>query len=176
LDQIIESGLKLIELGPTRAHTYYQIGEAYFRQKVYDKALDNFQIAVGLNPWVIDPYINVLITAIITGDEQLEQDSEANIRGIKADFLEQENTILRIIPVYRAAGRYERVITDLERLIKLNPEKIEYYSSLAMVYAELGDNDKAEEAISRLLGRTDELDASVAEFIAKLHAGTLLNK
>ena len=78
--------------------------------------------------------------------------------------------------MFKKIGRTDRVVSDLEKLIAINPNKIEYYSSLAVQYAELGQNKKSEEVISRLLGVDPELDKKINDFIEKIYSGGLIKR
>ena len=171
LDRLIDLGPKMIELAPRRAHTYYQIGEAYVLKKDYDKALENFQQAVALNPGVIDTYVNVYAVALLKGDKQLEQTTRQKMELVEQDFFELESTLVRYLPLYKKAGREDLLVAALDKLIKINPEKVEYTSSLAIFYAEKGENKQAEELIKTLLGRNAELDKQVDDFIKKIYSG-----
>ena len=65
----------------------------------------------------------------------------------------------------------DQFVSDMEKLIKLYPDKVEYYSTLAIFYAEKAENKKSEETIKLLLGRSAELDKQVENFIQKIYAG-----
>ena len=169
LQKVIDLGPKMIELAPRRAHTYYQIGEAYVLLKEYDQALENFQKAVELNPKVIDTYVNVYAVALLKGDQQLEETTRQKMELVEPDFFELESTLVRYLPLYKKAGREDLLAAALDKLIKINPEKVEYTSSLAIFYAEKGENKKAEEVIKTLLGRNAELDKQVDDFVKKIY-------
>ncbi|MFH1890254.1 MAG: O-antigen ligase family protein [Candidatus Kuenenbacteria bacterium] len=156
LDKLIDMGPKMIELAPNRAHTYYQIGEAYILKKDYDNALLNFQKAVELNPKVIDTYINVYAVALLKADSLLEAETKSKMEEVEPEFFEQEKNLLRYLPMYRKTNRGDLLVQALEKLIRINPEKVEYVSSLAIYYAEIGENKKAEDTIKTLLGRDPE--------------------
>jgi tetratricopeptide (TPR) repeat protein len=169
LNKILEQKDKLISLGSTRAHTYFQIGEAYFRKGDYENAIIEYQKAVAVNPKVIDTYINVFVSAVMAENEELENETVESILKLDSDYFDNEDVLLRFVPMFKTAGRMDRVISDLEKLIVINPEKPEYYSSLAMQYVGLGQKKKAEEVISQLLGRDEQLDQQVEGFIENIY-------
>ncbi|MFH1457521.1 MAG: hypothetical protein ABIF17_05485, partial [Patescibacteria group bacterium] len=176
LDKVIEMKDKMIELAPQRAHTYYQIGEAYVIKQDYVNALEMFQKATEINPDIIDTHINVMAVAILTNNLKLEKQEKDKIISIKPDYFEKEEGLLRFISLYKRMDNREQFIEDMEKLIKLYPEKIEYYSTLAIFYAEKGENEKSEETIKLLLGRNAELDLQVQNFVQKIHSGEFLTK
>jgi O-antigen ligase len=176
LDKVIEMGDKMIELAPKRAHTYFQIGEAQVLKKEYDKALENFQKAAELNPNVVDTHINVMAVAILMGNLELEKQEKQIIEDINPIFFQEEAGLVRFISLYKRMGRIETFVEVLEKLMELYPEKIEYFSTLAIFYAELGENQKSEETISLLLGRSGELDLQIQNFIQKIYSGEFLPK
>jgi len=168
LDELIAMGDKMIEIGPTRAQTYYQIGEAYFRKDDFENSIIQYQKAVDLNYWVVDTHINVYVVAVFAGNESLEKQAEARILELQPDYFEREEVLLKFIPMYKENNRIDRVISDLQKLIIINPMALEYHSSLAIVYAEMGENQKAEEAIRKFLDIDPNLEPQVNDFIEKL--------
>ena len=171
LDKVIEMKDKMIEIAPQRAHTYYQIGEAYVIKQDYANALEMFQSAVELNPNIVDTHINVLAVAILTNNLELEKQEKDKIISINPNFFEQEAGLVRFISLYKKMNRREQFIQDMEKLIQIYPDKVEYYSTLAIFYAENGENQKSEETIKLLLGRSAELDLQIQNFIQKIYAG-----
>ena len=176
LDKVIDMKDKMIDLAPDRAHTYFQIGEAYVFKKEYSSALEMFQQAVKLNSDVVDTYINVLAVSILTNNLELEKQTKENIIKLHPNFFDKEEGLTRFISLYKKMNRQEQFVHDMEKLIKLYPEKIEYYSTLAIFYAEKGENRKSEETIKLLLGRNAELDLEIQNFIQKIHSGEFLKK
>jgi len=175
LDKLIALEPVMVRLAPTRAHTYYQLGEAYVLEKDYENALRNFNKAVDLNPKVIDAYVNVYAVALLSGNKELEQDTRQKMEQIESGFFEQEQVLLRYLPMFKQAGRDDLLLEALEKLISMRPEKIEYISSLAIYYAEKGENKQAEEVIRRLKGINEQLDLQVEDFINKLYNGEFLD-
>lgn len=173
-DKLIDLGPKMIELAPARAHTYYQIGEAHVKKKEYNKALEVFKKAVELNPNVVDTHQNVYAVAILKGDTGLTTATKQKIIEINPDYFETEAYLLNFLILYRRIDNRSEIISTLEKLIKLNPTKTEYYSSLAIYYAEKQENPAAEEVISRLRGHDSELDIQIDEFIKKIKAGEFI--
>jgi len=171
IDKVIEIKDKMIELAPNRAHTYFQIGEAYVIKQDYANALTNFQKATEINPNIVDTHINVMAVAILTNNLELEKQERQAIISIKPDYFEQEQGLLKFISLYKKMDYKDQFVNDMEKLIKLYPDKIEYYSTLAIFYAEKAENKKSEETIKLLLGRSPELDKQVESFIQKIYAG-----
>jgi tetratricopeptide (TPR) repeat protein len=176
LDEIIESGPIMIELGETRAHTYYQVGEAYYRKGDYENALLQYQKAVSINPGVIEGYINIFVVSVVTGNEELEQETVIKMLELNPDFFNGESILLQFVPMFKKVDRTDRVISDLKKLIVIDPNKIDYHTSLAIQYAELGRNNEAREAINVLSGADLALDEMIADFLKKLDSGELIKK
>lgn len=176
LNKVIDMGDKMISLGESRAHTYYQIAEAYYRLNDYNNALKYYQKAQEINPNVVDTHVNIFVLSVVMKNSGLEAETVEKIKSLSPDFFETEDHILRFLPLFKKVNRTDRVISDLQKLIVLNPNKIEYISSLALEYAAIGDNKKSEETIRTLLGIESELDIKVNEFIDKLNKGELKAK
>ncbi len=176
VDKVLESKDKLVELAPTRAHTYYQIGQAYVHQGEYDKAIEQFNKAVELNPEVVETHINVYVAALFGGKVDLLDKLEEKIKKLSANYFEKEENLVRFISVYKNKGYDERFEKTMEKLIELKPDKLEYYSTLAIYYAESGQNQKAIQVISRLKGVSQNLDAQVADFIKKINQGDFIKE
>lgn len=171
LDKLIEMGPKMIELAPRRAHTYYQLGEAHLIKREYSQALAEFQKGADLNPWVVEAHINVYSSAILLGDDELAEATKQKMEEVQAGYFEEEEILVRFLSLYKQAGRDDLLKEALEKLINLYPEKVEYVSSLAIFYAEQGENQKAEKTIRQLMGRDKELDEQIEIFVKKIYAG-----
>lgn len=168
INSVIELGPKMIALSPTRSQTYNQLGDAYFRLKKYDQALENFQQAIEINPNLPDGYVNVYITASFSGEETLAEQARQQLVDKWPNFFDRELTLTRLAPVYKALGWTKDLEQVLIKLTEIKPDNANYILTLANFYAENGQSHKARELAQSLLGQDQALNQAVNNFLNKL--------
>ena len=129
----LKQDLQLAEVYNNRGIVYCKIGE-------FDKALNDFNTAIELNPDDFIPYNN-------RGNVYRRKDEINNAIG---DF----NTALTLKPDYAEAyhnrgdvygneGSFDRALKDLNMAIELEPDFAEPYNSRGSVYHKTGELEKA---------------------------------
>jgi Flp pilus assembly protein TadD len=140
LDQAIEHLRLSIEIEPTDATTYADLGAALARQGKLDEAIGNLQHAIALSPTLSLAHFNLGNAFALQGRfEQAEKHLQDALR-IKPDYPEAYNNLGK---VYAAQGHLDKAIDLFRRAVEIQPDFAEAHHSLAMALAEKGNQDEA---------------------------------
>ncbi len=117
--------------------------------KQYEQAIAEAEQAIALDPNAADGYVNLANILAFTGRPKesiglIEKAMRLNPRA-PAWYL------LSLGFAYRVAGRYEEAITLLKRVLTLDPEHVPAHFSLAICYAELGQQEEAQAEAAAVL-------------------------
>ena len=131
-------------VSPDNEHSWNNMGDVYSRHGEYEKSIEAFTRATRINPNYADAYHNIGNTYI-----QMKKYNEA------APFFEQALSInpnlwqsyqdLAIVAL--ANKQYPQAIAYFKKAIAINPHEAVLWTNMAVVYLELGEKDKAKEAI-----------------------------
>jgi tetratricopeptide (TPR) repeat protein len=124
---------------------YYNRGVAYERMGQYDKAIEDYNRAITLNPNYVEAYCNRGGTY-----EKMDQYDKA---------IEDYNRAITLNPnyietyynrgvTYEKMDQYDKAIEDYNRAITLNPNYIEAYYNRGVAYEKMGQYNKAIENYS----------------------------
>lgn len=125
---------------PNNSDAHYGLGTAHAGRGEFDKAVQEFQTAVRLNP-------SDLRTRLNLGTAYRDQ-------GKFGEAIQEFNTILMISPeepdvhyqlanAYNKQGRLDEAIHEYSIAIKLNPIEPEFYIRLGLAYSKQGRFDEA---------------------------------
>lgn len=189
LYKVKELGKEAIKYSPTRPHIYYEIGYAdlYIYQKLKnDGKLDeaskyqsdlvyNFQKAIDLNPEVEESYLN-MIMSLLASDQPEKVESYLTIMdGIGIDYSHDEDALLRLSNSAVHGGYFDWAAFFFNKLVELNPQNPDYYTSLALSYANAGENDKAIVVAEEVKKFGEPYSSQVEQFIQNVKNGTYKN-
>ena len=155
LDQAQEAYEKAIEVAPNIFWPYYRMADFYWLGTSKSQvALKYAERAIALDSLQADPrilYSNILRSL-----------------GRHEEAVEQTKKVIDLTPydaeAYRTYGwaigtglhRYEEAITYMLKALELNPRHINAFTSISLMYANLGKTDEALEAINKVI----EIDKS----------------
>ena len=165
-DIALQHSLRALEISPTFIRTFYEIGQGYLNKKDYESAIKYFKQAAELNPEVGLSYWYWGIVEITRGnpDKGLRVINMALDRG----YAPSESDYLNLAQQYVARKDYQALADIYERLVKLNPKNSEYYTSLAVAYANLGRVDDALAMARKAVTIDPSLLPSAQEFAREL--------
>ena len=129
-----------VDLDPSGS-TYFELGMAYFFARDYDRAIEQLNKALELEPG-FQAALGVLIRAYA-------QKGQYDLAIAKIQEAQERNFLGTAAQVYALAGRKndaQRVIEDLERR---SQQSYIPATTFASVYAALGDNDKTMEYLEK---------------------------
>jgi len=78
------------------------------------------------------------------------------------------NDYLRLVNIYIGLKEYQEAINCYERAIEINPEEIDFYGSIAAIYKEIGDKERAKEYALKILEIDPAAKEMVEEFLNSL--------
>src|SRR4029077_10743741 len=140
LDQAIEHLRLSIEIEPTDATTYSDLGAALARQGKLDEAIGNLQHAIALSPTLSLAHFNLGNAFALQGRFTQAEEHLQDALRIKPDYPEAYNNLGK---VYAAQGHLDKAIDLFRRAVEIQPDFAEAHHSLAMALAEKGNQAEA---------------------------------
>jgi len=136
----IQHYLRAIKIKPNFAKAHNNLGIAYQRRRLYDKAIAQYKRAIQLDPNLSAAYNNLGNALYIIGkyDEAIKSFK-------KAIKLNKNNPYSRydLALVYYYRREYQKGITELRKSIKLEEEYAEAYNLLGLIYQAVGNKKYA---------------------------------
>jgi tetratricopeptide (TPR) repeat protein len=133
-----------IELNPSMARAYDNLGLCYFYDDQNELAIKNYNRAIELDrssqqpsPW---PYVNLAVTQQFLG--QLSS-AEANVREALHLDPSLVSAHFQLGSVLEDAGRLNEAVIELREASRLNPSYPEPHIVLARIYHKLGQQQAA---------------------------------
>ncbi len=156
---------------PIDARTYYQQGNDYYEKGDYEKAIENYNMAILLSPVFSEAYFNRALSYY-----QLKNFEKSVSDYSKAGELDPKNPIIynnRGDAYYRKQD-YHTAIKDYDKAITLNPEYLKAFYNRGLSYASLEDYEKAVEDFSKVIEiKKDFAEAYHLRGLAYEYNGTL---
>lgn len=164
-DLALENSMRAFEISPTFIRTHYEIAQVYLNKKDYPTAIEWFERAAKLNPNVKLSWWYLGISNIESGEVQkgLNIIEDANY-----PYKDNEIETLRILDVYVKLGDFEKIAELYESLIKLQPKNPQYFASLAVAYARIGQIDPAITAARQAAQLDKSFEAEARAFVRSL--------
>ncbi len=141
---------------PTDARTYYHRGNAYYEKNDFDKAIENYNMAIVLNPNFSEAYFNRGL-CYYNKKEFEKSISDYN----RAAELDPRNAVIfnnRGDAFYRKQD-FEKAIVDYDKAVSLNPRYLKAYYNRGLAYACQQDYERAVEDFNKVI----ELNPNFAE-------------
>jgi tetratricopeptide (TPR) repeat protein len=124
-----------IELDPLSASTQFELGLAYFYSRDYDRAIQQFQKAVELEPG-FPAALSTMIAAY-------SQKGQHDVAVAKLSEIQEDNSLNAAGIVYALAGRKDDAMRIIEKLERRSRQGYVSPTAFAYIYAALGDKEKA---------------------------------
>lgn len=156
-----------LELGvntyaPELIHTL--LGNAYSELGEYDKALQEHQKAVKINPIFHKAWVNMGIVYRLTGEYERAESCYMKAIEIEPDYPE---LYISLGALYIFKDEPERAVEFLKRAIELDRQNAIAFANIALAYALCRDFDKADIALEKaiILGyeRSEQLRQRIEE-------------
>ena len=129
----------------TLALKYYNIGNEYYKDMKFDKAIEFYNEAIRLNPDLLNAHFNLVLALI--KDKRYQEADDFVINMLNE---EPENTdFLKILGFsYFMQGKYDESLTIFDRILELNPKNLDASYNKALI---LWKQEKREEAKQMLM-------------------------
>jgi protein O-mannosyl-transferase len=129
-----------VQKAPRKARPYINRGHAYLEQGDLDRALADFDKAIGLEPDLPEPYSDRCVVYQTKGD--LGQALSDCNRAIEIDP-KAARTYSNRGMVYQMKGDFGRALADFNTAIATDPNSAEAYSNRGILYQGQGDLEGA---------------------------------
>ena len=165
-DEIIPYYKKLIELDSSNADYYNNLGTVYKRQKQFEDAIQSFKKATELNP----------SNPVYTHNMAVTYDDQGMFSKAKELLLTFNQTnpghnyldsYLLLANLYMKDENWNGVISECERVIKLNEKSIFAYKMSGAAYYNLGKYELAEKMLNQTLALAPD-DQEAKDLLAKI--------
>lgn len=141
---------------PTDSRTYYHRGNAYYEKGDFDKAIENYNMAIVLNPNFSEAYFN----------RGLSYYNKKDFDKSIADYTHSAELDPRNAVIYNNRGDafyrkqdFDKAIIDYDKAVSLNPRYLKAFYNRGLAYACQQDYEKAIEDFDKVL----ELNPNFAE-------------
>jgi tetratricopeptide (TPR) repeat protein len=124
----------------------YNMGDFYFSQREYGKAVSFFETAIRLQPRVIMPYVNISFAYHALGMDDKAEQSLRTACGIEPKSLEAN---LNLGLLLGGMGRLEEAASYFQKVSELDPKSAVAFYNLGVINAQLQRMDRAIEYLRR---------------------------
>jgi transitional endoplasmic reticulum ATPase len=156
---------------PTDAKTYHQMGNDYYERGDYDRAIENYNMAILLNPVFSEAYFNRALSYY-----QLKNFDKSVADYTKAIELDPHNPIIynnRGDAYYRKQD-FQSAVKDYDKAISLNPNYLKAFYNRGLSYASIEEYEKAIDDFSKVVElKPDFAEAHHLRGLAREYAGDL---
>ena len=156
---------------PTDAKTYYQLGNEYYEKGDYDRAIENYNMAILLNPVFSEAYFNRAL-----GYYQLKNFDKSVSDYSKAAELDPHNPFIfnNKGDAYYRKQDYNNAIKDYDKAIQLNANYLKAFYNRGLSYASLEEYEKAVEDFTKVIElKPDFAEAYHLRGLAKEYSGDI---
>jgi adenylate cyclase len=140
---------KAIALDENQDAPHAVLGHIYALTRKYDKAIEEGERSIVLNPNSAGAYVWFGMSLTYAG--RSEEAIEMIKKGMRLSPFPPAYYMQNLGNAYREAGRYEEAITEYKKCVKRQPNNIMGHSLLSMTYALAGRYEEAREAWSEVL-------------------------
>ena len=164
-DKVFELGEQAAKLSPTRPHIYFEMGQAAFSKKEFDRGLDFFRKAIEINPEPRETHLNYLLALVYAQREDLVAAEKEFI--IKRFGGLSASEYIAVARGYARIANNQKVIDTFKESVAVYPDNSDLYAQLAGAYGNVCDIANASLA-ARTAGQINpELAAAVEQFISE---------
>ena len=125
-----------VELDPLSASPYFELGLAYFFARDYDRAIQQFQKALELEPGGFPAALQTLLVAYA-------ENGQPELALAKIEEIQEDNSPGAAGQVYALAGRKDDAMRIIAKLQSPTRQGYMPATTFALIYAALGDKEKA---------------------------------
>lgn len=155
---------RAVELNPSDADGYNNLGEALGELKQYPRALEAFSRAISLDPKLLKAKYNQAVSYDRMGNFRYSEFVFRNlIKSNPAYSLSYDGLAVTL----SKAGRAKEAIAFHEKAIALDPREPSYYFNFAISYLMMGNTPKALEQQEKLKALDPVIASRLASVIVK---------
>jgi hypothetical protein len=134
LDEAIALYYQAIDINPNFAWTYYELGDAFFKQGNSDEAIVKYHRAIEINP---NAFLYYCLGNSLLKSNRLDEATPAYQRAIQLDpcFAECYN---KLGEAQLKKGEHSQAVSSFREAVALNPNKAWYHLNLGEALANSG--------------------------------------
>ena len=132
---------------------YIREGNACFNNKEYEKALEAYKRAAGINSSQAGVYLGCGNAHQRMGEYEKALEAYAKALELDPEYVNAYNGRGN---TYRALGEYEKAMSDYDRALELDPEYVYAYNGRGNTYQALGEYEKAVSDYDKAIGLDPE--------------------
>jgi Flp pilus assembly protein TadD len=140
MERAIEHLRISIEIEPTDATTYTDLGVTLARRGQLEEAIQNLEQALALNPEISSAHFNLANVFALQGRFAEAIKHFENALRINPDYIAAYNNLGKVMA---AQGQLDKAIALFRRAVQIQPDFAEAHRSLAMALDEKGNKDEA---------------------------------
>ncbi len=159
---------KSVELSPENQQVYWSLGQTRLFQGKTDEAVEFMQKAVDLEPRFAQSHWYLALTYKIVGEYELALAEAGEAEKLGYNWKQSLNDLKQIIEIYKTLGDNDALLPLYEKGTELDPKDVQFWSSLADLYAGLGEREKAKQAAEKILELRPDLTEQIQEFLKNL--------
>ena len=165
LDRGMELARKAIALDSDSATGHSMLGWLLMWKRRFNESLVNQRKALELDPNSAEVHMRLAVL-LYAGGESSDEAIALIKRGMRFDPHYDPSLPLVLGQNYYAARRYQEAVSALRESLHMNPEFQPAHRWLAATYSEMGEEDKARDAIAEVLRISPE--ATIAGYRERL--------
>ena len=132
---------------------YIREGNACFNNKEYEKALEAYKRAAGINSSQAGAYLGCGNAHQRMGEYEKALEAYAKALELDPEYVYAYNGRGN---TYKALGEYEKAMSDYDRALELDPEYVYAYNGRGNAYQALGEYEKAVSDYDKAIGLDPE--------------------
>lgn len=138
-DEAIETAKKVVELSPTDAEAFLNLGQVYMNYQQYDDGLAAYRGALRLSPDEPDYYRQY--GQALQGQDRLGEAQEAFRKML--DTAKEDETRLQAVAalaqIHLREGKLDSLLAEFQGRVRSTPKRLAAYQELGAIYVQAGD-------------------------------------
>ena len=156
-----------LQLAPKHQEILIAKAKVQMDEKNYQDAKDESEKCILANPGQSDCYWYLGLSEMYLKNNT-DADKNIQIATTKGYDVSSETSLVELGNVYNSLNDYKNLAVVFEKLTVVNPDAVQYHSSLATVYAKLGEYDKAKQEALKVLKISPGSKQNVDAFLETL--------
>ena len=133
---------------PSSPNNHNNLGDMHGRHGNYEKAIEEFKLAIALKPNYADAYHNLGNTYVQVRQNDLAIESYQKALSINPNIWQSHRNLAGI---YFEDKNYEKALEHMQQAIRISPNNATLYTLLGTVYLTMGDTEQAASAFRQAL-------------------------
>lgn len=159
---------KALEISPKNQQAYWSFAQNRLLQDKEEEAIDLMQKAVDLNPKFGESHWNLAMIYRAIGQHKLALEKVEDAEEAGYNWKEEMTDLKKVIELYQNVDDEEKLLELYLLAIEKEPKNAQFRAGLAVVYANLGQFDKARQLAEEAISLNPDFKAELEEFLRQL--------